>query len=147
MDDVQKLFQFYFSVSDSRVVLLGFEGEMVHAPDGYTMDIDYDEGGGAINSLTMSDGAASANGYRITIDSGGAQGLRLFYSGDTDLNGVTLDFSIGVGAKLFFDLGEILDEDGGVIASEAGNLTGQNELAEERTVSMWIVWSANGKAC
>ena len=37
---------------------------------------------------------------------------------------------------MFFDLGEILEADGGVIASEADSLTGQNELAEERTVSM-----------
>ena len=100
------------------------------------MDIDYDEGGGAINSLTMSDGVATANGNTITIDSGGAKGLRLFYSGDSDLSGVTLDFTVGVGAKMFFDLGEILEADGGVIASEADSLTGQNELAEERTVSM-----------
>ena len=76
------------------------------------------------------------NGNTITIDSGGAKGLRLFYSGDTDLSGVTLDFTVGVGAKLFFDIGEILEADGGVIASEADSLTGQNELAEERTVSM-----------
>ena len=136
LDDVQKLFQFDFAASDPRVVLLGFDGNSTHSAAGYTMDIDYDEGGGAINSLTMSDGAATADGNTITIDSGGAKGLRLFYSGDTDLSGVTLDFTVGVGAKLFFDIGEILEADGGVIASEADSLTGQNELAEERTVSM-----------
>ena len=60
LDDVQKLFQFDFAASDPRVVLLGFDGNSTHSAAGYTMDIDYDEGGGAINSLTMSDGAATA---------------------------------------------------------------------------------------
>jgi flagellar hook-associated protein 2 len=136
LEDVQKLFQFDFAASDPRVVLLGFDGETTHTSAGYTMDIDYDEGGGVINSLTLDDGTASAEGNTITIDSGGAKGLRLFYSGDTDLSGVSLDFTVGVGAKLFFDLGEILDDDAGVIASEVDNLTGQNELAEERTTAM-----------
>lgn len=136
LDDVQKLFQFDFAASDPRVVLLGFDGSTSHSASGYTMDIDYDEGGSVINSLTMGDGTASADGNTITIDSGGAKGLRLFYSGDSDLSGVTLDFSVGIGAKLFFDLESILDSDGGVIASEQTNLTGQNELAESRTTSM-----------
>jgi flagellar hook-associated protein 2 len=117
LGDVQKLFQFDFAASDPRVVLLGFDVNSTFFAAGYTMDIDYDEGGGAINGLTMSDGVATANGNTITIESGGAKGLRLFYSGDSDLSGVTLDFTVGVGAKLFFGLGEILDSDGGVIAS------------------------------
>lgn len=136
LDDVQKLFQFDFAASDPRVVLLGFDGSAVHSSAGYSMDIDYDEIGGSINSVTMGDGAATVNGNTITIDSGGAKGLRLFYSGNTDLNGVTLDFTVGIGAKLFFDIESLLDDDGGVISSEMDNLTGQNELAEDRTVTM-----------
>ncbi len=135
-DDVKKLFEFSFSSSDPRVVLLGFNGSTTHKSGGYTMDIDYDEGGGALNSVAMSEGGGTVNGQGITVTSGGAKGLKLFYSGDTDLTGVQLNFTVGVGAKLFFDLGDMLDQTNGLIATEVNNLTTQNTTAEDRTTAM-----------
>lgn len=135
-DAAKELFEFSFSSSDPRVVLLGFDGNTTHSSAGYSLDIDYDEVEGEIASVTLDDGTGSATGQTITIDDGGAQGLRLFYTGDEDLSGVTLDFSVGIGSKLFFDLDEILDESEGVIASEIDSLTEQSDLAEERAEGM-----------
>ena len=38
-----------------------------HKSGGYTMDIDYDEGGGALNSVAMSEGGGTVNGQGITV--------------------------------------------------------------------------------
>ena len=135
-DSVQELFEFSFSSSDPRVVLLDFDGATSYKSGGYTLDIDYDEAGSTINSVTLDDGTGTANGQSIDIDSGGAQGLKLFYSGNSDLSGVSLNYSVGVGAKLFFDLGDIVDDTDGLIAAEIDSLTEQNEVAEERTTAM-----------
>jgi len=43
---------------------------------------------------------------------------------------VTLDFIVWGSTKMFLDLGEILEANGGVISSEGDNLPGQNELTE-----------------
>lgn len=136
LDDVRKMFEFDFTASDPRVVLLGFDGGATHNSSGYTLDIDYNEIDSALTGVTLSDGAGSVNGQTITIDSGGASGLRLLYTGDEDLSGVTLDFSVGIGAKLFFDLDQILDQTDGLLDSEVDNLTDQSSLAEERSASM-----------
>ena len=135
-DDVRKLFQFSFSSSDPRVVLLDFNGSTTYKSGGYSLDIDYDEVEGELASVTLDDGTGVVNGQNITVDTGGATGLRLFYSGDTDLAGVSLDFSVGVGAKLFFDLDEILDQTEGVIQTEIDTLTEQNDIAEDRSTFM-----------
>lgn len=136
LEDVRKLFQFDFSSSDPRLVLLSFDGATTHSTSGYTLDIDYDEIEGEIAGLTMNDGTATGEGQVIVVDAGGAKGLRLFYSGNTDLTGITLDFTVGFGANMFFGLGDILDDKEGIIAAEIDALTGQNEVAEERTVGM-----------
>ncbi len=135
-DQVRKLFQFNFSSSDPRVVALGFSGATSYKDGGYTLDIDYDEVNGNIAGVTLDEGTGTANGQNVTINTGGASGLRLFYSGDTDLTGVKLDFSVGIGAKLFFDLDSLLDDTDGVIATEIDTLTDQNTVAEERTTAM-----------
>ncbi len=134
--DVRKLFEFSYSSSDPRLVLLDFNGATSHANGGYTLDIDYDEVNSKLNGVTLNDGTGIVNGQNIAIDTGGAKGLKLFYSGNSDLTGVTLDFSVGIGAKLFFDIDEILDETGGLIASEIDNLTELNTVSETRTTAM-----------
>lgn len=136
LDDVRKMFEFDFTSSDPRVVLLSFDGSTTHSSSGYTLDIDYNEIDDTLTSVTMNDGTGSVNGQTITIDTGGASGLRLLYTGNEDLSGVTLDFSVGIGAKLFFDLDQILDQSDGLIDSEIDNFTDQSALAEERTTAM-----------
>lgn len=135
-EEVRKLFEFDYSSSDSRVVLLGFNGQTTQKDGGFTLDIDYDEVEGEISSITLDDGAGAANGQSINVSSGAANGLKLFYTGDSDISGVTLDYSVGIGAKLFFDIDEILDSTDGLIAAEIDSLTEQNDVAEERTTAM-----------
>lgn len=136
LDDVRKMFEFDFTSSDPRVVLLGFDGSPTHTSAGYTLDIDYDEDADELTSVTLNDGAGSVDGQLITIDSGGAQGLRLLYTGDEDVTGIDLDFTVGIGAKLFFDLENMLDSSDGIIAGEVDNLADQTNLAEERSTAM-----------
>ncbi len=135
-EEVRKLFEFDFSSSDSRVVLLGFDGSTTQKDGGFTLDIDYDEVEGEVSSITLDDGAGTANGQSLAVTSGTANGLKLFYTGDSDISGVTLDYSVGIGAKLFFDIEEILDSTDGLIAAEIDSLTEQNDVAEERTTAM-----------
>ncbi|MEQ9120950.1 MAG: hypothetical protein RIM80_00065, partial [Alphaproteobacteria bacterium] len=47
-----------------------------------------------------------------------------------------VNFSVGIASKLFFELGDILNESTGLLASEVESLTDQNDLAEERTTAM-----------
>ena len=131
-DSVRKLFEFDFSSSDPRFVLLGFDGSTSHSETGYTLDVAYDGDESELTSATLDDGTATVNGQNISINSGGASGLRLFYSGDEDVSGVTIDFSVGIGSKLFFELDEILDDTDGLISTEVDNLTEQSDFAQER---------------
>jgi len=135
-NDVRKMFEFSFSSSDSRVVLLGFNGSTGHTSGGYTLDIDYDDANSTLGGATMSGGTATVNGQNINITDGAAKGLKLFYTGDVDLSNVSINYSVGIASKLFFELGDILNSSTGLIATEVENLTDQNDLAEERTAAM-----------
>jgi flagellar hook-associated protein 2 len=82
------------------------------------------------------DGTATVSGLDITVtSSSGAEGLRLFYNGTADVSGISLDFSVGVGAQLFFEIDSLLDTNGAV-ESEISALEDQNKLANERIDEM-----------
>jgi flagellar hook-associated protein 2 len=83
------------------------------------------------------DGTATTNGRTITItDQSGAEGLRVLYTGTGDASAIDLDFSIGLGAKMFFELDSLLDTQSGSLEAEVDSLTGQNALAEDRVDQM-----------
>ena len=136
-EDVRRLFAFDFSSSDPRVSLLGFTGKTTYKPAGYELNLTHDG-----TSLTGADidglaGSATVDGKTITVtDASGASGLRLFYTGNSDLSGVQLDYTVGVGAQLFFAIEGVLDETTGSIQSEIDNYTDQNELAQTRIDEM-----------
>src|SRR5690606_11964108 len=46
------------------------------------------------------DGSATISGNVITVNSGGATGLQLFFDGLSDVTSVQLDFTVGVGAQM-----------------------------------------------
>jgi flagellar capping protein FliD len=82
------------------------------------------------------DGSASISGNVITVNTGGAQGLQLFFNG-LDLTSTTqLDLTVGVGAQMYFKLGELLDVTTGIVDAEIDELTGQNTLNNERITEM-----------
>ncbi|MBX6323216.1 MAG: flagellar filament capping protein FliD [Rhodospirillaceae bacterium] len=136
-DDVRRLFSFDFSSSDPRITLLGFTGKTAYNPAGYTLNLTSDGTnvtGADINGVA---GSATVKGKTITLtDATGAAGLSLFYSGSTDLSGVTLNFTVGVGAQLFFGLDSFLDQSTGSIEAEIKNLTDQNTQAQSRVDEM-----------
>ena len=145
IDDVKSLFTFQFSTSDPRVSLLSFNGNAQYSATGYTLNIDFDEvDGDAVAAANVDgagagtdDGSVTVNGRILTAgDQTGANGLQLFYSGDSDLSGVQIDFTIGLGARLFFELDSLLDPTNGLVEGEIDSLEDQNALAQDRVDQM-----------
>jgi flagellar hook-associated protein 2 len=124
--DVQKLFAFNFSSSDPTVTLLGFDGSASYNSSGYTINLAFDSGTGALTSANINgpadgsdDGSATVNGQSITATSQtGASGLQLYYSGNTNLSGTTLNFTVGFASQLFFLLKSATDSTSGMIQNE-----------------------------
>jgi flagellar hook-associated protein 2 len=90
--------------------------------------------GGAANGAD--DGTVTVSGLDLTVtSSSGAEGLRLFYNGTADASGISMDFSVGVGSQIFFEIDNLLDTNGAV-ESEISALEDQNELANKRIDEM-----------
>jgi flagellar capping protein FliD len=82
------------------------------------------------------DGSVTVDGLTLTAtDQTSASGLKLFYNGTTDLAGATLNYTVGIGAKINFLVDSFLGTDG-LVESEITNLNGQNELANQRIDEM-----------
>lgn len=139
-DEIRKLFTFDFSSSDSRVTLLSFDGNTTYDASGYTLNYDPIAGTANINGLAdgSDDGSVTVDGNVITVNTGGAKGLKLFVDGYTATTSVQLDYTVGVGAQLFFDLETLLDQDTGVVETEIDSLTDQNDLNETRIEEMRV---------
>src|SRR3546814_6058208 len=72
-------------------------------------------------------------GNIITLtDATVAEGLQLFYSGNTDLSGIQIDFTVGLAADLFAEVDALVDTATGSIEGEIDALTDQNQIAQER---------------
>jgi flagellar hook-associated protein 2 len=136
-DDVRRLFAFDMSTSDPRVTLLGFTGSTSYSATGYTLNVTHDG-----TSLTGADingipGSATVNGNIITLtDATGAEGLQLFYSGNSDLSGIQIDFTVGLAADMFAEIDRMIDSSTGSIQGEIDSLTDQNEVSQERIDEM-----------
>jgi flagellar hook-associated protein 2 len=128
--DVQKLFTFTFSSSDPRVSLIGFDGTSSYSATGYTLNLAYNGGTNSLTSANINgaangadNGSATVNGTSISGTSQtGASGLQLFYSGNANLSNVQLNFTIGVGAQLFFQLQGTTDNVTGSVQNEINGL-------------------------
>ena len=64
--------------------------------------------------------------------SSGAEGLKVLFTGSADASGIQIDFTIGIGARLFFELDQILDVTNGSVQGQIAVLEGRNELAQDR---------------
>lgn len=83
------------------------------------------------------DGSATTSGKTITVtDASGAQGLKLFFTGQVDTGNIDIDFSVGLGTSMFFELDRILEENTGSLDAEINNLTEQNSAAQKRADTM-----------
>jgi flagellar hook-associated protein 2 len=90
--------------------------------------------GGA--STGASDGSATLSSGLVTVASGGAQGLRLATSGFTLPTSVQLNFTVGIGTQMFFELDALLNTSTGTVENEINALTDQNELNQTRVDDM-----------
>lgn len=140
-DAVRDLFSFGFSSSSSDVLLLGFDENTSYDKDGYVLNVAYDNGaivsaniGG--NSDGSDDGSVTVSGNRLTVVSGGAEGLQLLYDGDASASGIQLDISVGLGAQIASAADKLLDSQSGTIGSKVDTLTEQNEAAQTRMTRM-----------
>ncbi|MFN4090276.1 MAG: flagellar filament capping protein FliD [Alphaproteobacteria bacterium] len=138
IDGVKKMFAFDFAPSTPQITLLGFDGRAAYKADGYTLDVTWDAVNGRLAGATIDGEPATVNGRRITVENGPAKGLILYYNGGADANGIALDFSVGLGASMFFDLGNLLDPKTGLIETEIGALTTNNEKSRARIEEMTV---------
>jgi flagellar hook-associated protein 2 len=137
--DVQRLFTFNFSSSNPEVALVGFDGTSSYNASGYTLNLNYN---GTTNSLTSANvngtaggadnGSATVNGQTITATSQtGASGLQLFYTGNTNLSNVQLNFTIGAGAQMFFALQGMTDQATGTVQNEINGIQTQDQAIQQ----------------
>lgn len=135
--DVRRLFSFDFSSSDPRVALLGFTGSTGYNAAGYTLNVT--SNGTSVTGADINGVASSATftGNSITAnDQTGANGLQLFYSGTTDASNIQIDFTVGLGAQMFFALDNFLNTTNGLIQADITGLQDQNTQNQSRVDSM-----------
>ncbi len=92
-----------------------------------------------INGSTSgsADGSATVSGRTITATSlTSAEGLQTFYSGSTDLANVQVDFTTGLGARLYFAIDDMVAPITGLIDSNVSTLTDQNTQNQQRVDDM-----------
>ncbi|MFT5438261.1 MAG: flagellar capping protein FliD [Alphaproteobacteria bacterium] len=87
----------------------------------------------------LDDSSVSVNGNILAANSGGTEGLRLFFDGFSGFaTSIQLDFTIGVAAQMFFKLEELLAVNTGVVDGEIDQLTDQNIVHNDRIEEMLI---------
>ena len=81
--------------------------------------------------------SAVINGRTITaLGLTGAEGLQVFYNGNTDLDAVQLDFTTGFGERLFFAIDAMLAPTTGLMDANIASLTKQNDVRQDRVDDM-----------
>jgi hypothetical protein len=81
--------------------------------------------------------SAVVNGRTIAaLGLTGAEGLQVFYNGNTGLDAVQLDFTTGFGERLFFAIDAMLTPTTGLMATNIASLTKQNDVRQDRVDDM-----------
>ncbi|SMF67770.1 Flagellin hook IN motif-containing protein [Tistlia consotensis] len=85
------------------------------------------------NADGSADGTATTSGRIVTVtDQSGAQGLRMIYTGDSNLSGVQVNFTVGLGTSMFYKLGDMLASNTGIVDAEINTLTEQDQRYQDR---------------
>jgi flagellar hook-associated protein 2 len=82
------------------------------------------------------DGTVSVSNQTISVLSGPAKGLRLFYNGIGLPSSIQLDFTVGVGAEMFSQIENLLDSVTGSVTTEISTLDTQNTQSQNRINDM-----------
>lgn len=134
---VRELFAFGLSSSSANVVLVGFDGKTGYSAGGYQLNVAW--AGGQIVSANIGgsadgsdDGTVAVQGQVLTVLQGGAQGLKVLYTGNASASGIQLDVSVGLGAQLHAAMDAMASDRNGLVTSEIASLDGQNQLHRQR---------------
>lgn len=136
-DDVRKLFTFDGTTNDSRFTITGFDGAMEYNTSGISINFTHD--GTTFTSADIGGDSSAVeivNGNTLKIKSGPAKGMILFYNGGADTGTITANYTVGLGAKLFSELDEILTLDTGTVDAEVDTLKKLNTTTQERIDQM-----------
>lgn len=96
-----------------------------------TANIGGDASGADDGSVTV-----SSSGNSLTINTGDAAGMQLFFDGFTGPTSVDLNYTVGVGAQMFFAIEDLLDTETGTVETEIDSLTDTNLISEDRITEM-----------
>jgi flagellar capping protein FliD len=115
--------------------------ESASAPPGtYVATTDQPSSGGTANingdPNGADDGTVRISGNTISVQDGDATGLRVFFSSMTKPESIQIDFTVGIGAQMYFAIQKLMDSKTGAVKNEIDTLTGQNTLNEQRIAEM-----------
>jgi len=82
------------------------------------------------------DGSVSVSNQAISILTGEAKGLKLFYNGVDLPTSIQLDYTVGMGAQMYSQIENLLDVVNGVVETEIDTAEGQNTLTQARIDEM-----------
>ncbi|MEQ9189703.1 MAG: flagellar filament capping protein FliD [Alphaproteobacteria bacterium] len=84
-------------------------------------------------------GTVTISGQTLTItSSSGGEGLKVFFQGVSDLSGVALNFSTGIGTLSYDEVNSMLDEATGILDTAVDGLQDENTNAQTRIDEMLI---------
>ena len=130
-------YQLQISSTETPLTISGDTGDLVSA---LTLTTESTLVGSAnIGGLAdgSDDGSVTISGTTLTATSTtGAEGLRFFYSGAGNSSGIQLDYTVGLGTNMFFEIDQLLDDQTGLIQAEIDSLDDQNETAQSRVAGM-----------
>lgn len=82
------------------------------------------------------DGSVTLLGNVLTVNTGDAEGMQLFFEGFSGPTSIDLNYTVGVGAQMFFAIDDMLDEATGSVETEIDGLTDTNVISEDRITEM-----------
>jgi len=137
-ESVRKFFSFEAQTSLSSFTVLGFDGDMTRVPGGLDVNFETDVDG---NLTSVDIGGDSSiveiDGNKITITGGPAEGLVLNYAGGAVVGSqtMTVTYSVGLGAKLYEEVGRITESTTGTLDQRIAELNDVNK-AEQRSADL-----------
>jgi len=144
VDDVQKLFTFSATSSDSRAQVLGVSDSTQAGT--YYINIGGTDADGNVTSANISttsgsgaggaaNGSASVSGKTITGTGGDSDGLNVFFGGDANLSSIgeiTVTVSRGLADQLFSYFNNLTEAGSGTIDTQVAQLQTQNDDYQSR---------------
>ena len=94
------------------------------------------------------DGTAVVNGSSLTVQTGDAEGLQLFFDNLTGPTTITFDYTVGVGAQMFYAIDNLLNTNeigADRITEMLARLEIQRRSLLERFISMETAMATNAR--